>query len=299
MASITVVDGIDISALRLFLAAIELGSVSKAANRMRVSQPSATAKLHKLERQLGTSLLERAPTGSIPTADGARLAPACAEAIGAVTALVDRADAVRSERNRLAVAATRHVADHFLPGWIIRASIVDVQIELDELDTLRVARAVRSGEATVGFTEGPLAPLGLRSHVVATERIVPVVGRSHPWYRRRTAVTPGELMATTLILGRPGSGIRDVVESVFAEHELGGVGEHVDVANASAARLAAVNGAGAAFLPECWVRDHLATGDLFAVPIRDLLIEQPVRVVWRGARPTTESARRLVDALTG
>ncbi len=108
---------------------------------MQVSQPSATTKLHKLERQLGTTLLERTPTGSIPTDDGVRLAPACAEALGAVTALVDRAEAVRSERNRLALAATRHVADHFLPGWIMSASVADVQIDLDELDTLRVARA--------------------------------------------------------------------------------------------------------------------------------------------------------------
>ncbi len=157
---------------------------------------------------------------------------------------------------------------------------------------------MRSGEATIGFTEGPLAPVGLRSQVVASERVVPVVGPTHPWHGRRTAVAPAELMAMTLILVQPGSGTRDVVESVFAEHEWGGVGEHLDVANASAARLAALNGAGVAFLPQCWVRDHLASSDLFAVPIRDVVIEQPVRVVWRGAKPATEAARRLIAGLT-
>lgn len=295
MTTITVADGIDVSALRLLLAAIELGSVSKAAARMRVSQPSATAKLQKLERQLGAALLERTPTGSVPTVEGARLAPACAEALSAVTALVERAEAVRSEREVLTVAATRHVADHYLPGWILNASIDEVQVELDEADTLQVARAVRAGEATIGFAEGPQAPLGLRSHVVARERVVPVVGRSHPWHGRRATVSAAELVATTLILVQPGSGTRDVVESVFAEHKWGGVGEHLDVANATASRLSALNGAGIAFLPECWIRDLLDSADLYAVPIRGLTIEQPIRVVWRGVRPATQAAQRLVD----
>lgn len=292
MASIAVVDGTDVAALRLFLAAAELGSVSKAAARMQMTQPSATAKLQKLERQLGTTLLERTPTGSVVTDDGQRLAVACADVVAAATALADRAEALGAERDRLTVAATRHVADHFLPGWVAGARLSGVQVVLLELDTLRVAQAVRAGEATVGFTEGPHPPLGLRSEVVATERLVPVVGRGHPWYGRRSAIGHPELVATTLVLGQPGSGSRDVVEATFALHGQGGVGEHLAVPSVTAARLAALSDAGVAFLPGCRVHADLASGDLFALPVRDLEIEQPVRVVWRGPRP------RFVETLT-
>lgn len=298
MASIAVVDGTDVAALRLFLAAVELGSVSKAAARMQMTQPSATAKLQKLERQLGTTLLERTPTGSLATSEGQRLAAACADVVAAATALVDRAEALGAERDRLTVAATRHIADHFLPGWVASAGGSGVQLALIELDTLRVAQAVRAGDATIGFTEGPHPPLGLRSELVAAERLVPVVGRGHPWYGRRSAVSHGDLVATTLVLGHPGSGSRDVVEAAFALHGRGGVGEHIAVQSVTAARLAALNGSGVAFLPECRANGDLATGDLFALPVRELAIEQPVRVVWRGARPATRPARTFVDALT-
>lgn len=296
MASIGVVDGIDPSALRLFLAAIELGSVSKAAARMQVSQPSATAKLQKLERQLGVALLERTPTGSTLTDAGSRLAPVCGEALAAVTALVDRAESIRTEADRLAIAATRHVADHFLPGWL--APLAGHRVSVIELDTLRVARAVRSGEVAIGFTEGPAAPIGLRSHVVAVEAVLAVVGRGHPWYGRRSTVAADELVATTTIWSRPGSGTRDVVAAAFTEHGLGASGEVVEVANASAARLAAMTGSGVAFLPACWVAPHLASGALAALPIREPRIELPIRIVWRGTRPTSRLARRLVDELT-
>lgn len=285
MASIAVVDGTDVAALRLFLAAVELGSVSKAAARMQMTQPSATAKLQKLERQLGTTLLERTPTGSVVTDDGQRLAVACADVVAAATALVDRAEALGAERDRLTVAATRHVADHFLPGWVAGARLSGAQVVLLELDTLRVAQAVRAGDATVGFTEGPHPPLGLRAELVATERLVPVVGRDHPWYRRRSAVTHAELVTTTLVLIQPGSGSRDVVEAAFALRGQGGIGEHVDVVNVTAARLAALSAAGVAFLPECRVARDLASGDLFELTMSEFAIDQPVRVVWRGPRP--------------
>lgn len=296
MATIGVVDGIDPSSLRLFLATVELGSVSKAASRMRVAQPSATAKLQKLERQLGVALLERTPTGSVPTEAGSRLLPACGEALAAVTALVDRAESVRTEADQLTIGATRHVADHFLPGWL--APLAGHRVSVLELDTLRTSQAVRSGDAAIGFTEGPAAPLGLRSHVVAAEEVLPVVGRGHPWYGRRTTVTADELVTATTISSRPGSGTRDVVAAAFTEHGLGASGGIVEVANASAARLAAMTGSGVAFLPACWVAPHLATGVLTALPVREPRIELPIRVVWRGARPTSQLARRLVDELT-
>jgi DNA-binding transcriptional LysR family regulator len=295
MTTITVVDGIDPGALRLFLAAVELGSVSKAAARMRVAQPSATAKLHKLERQLGVTLLERTPTGSSPTDAGARLIPACDHALAAVTELVDRAESIRSAADQLEIASTRHIADHFLPGWL--ATLAGVRVAVTELDTLGVARSVRNGEAQIGFTEGPAAPIGLRSHVVAVERVVAVVGRGHHWYGRRSTVTPGELVTATTIWSRPGSGTRDVVVAAFSEHGLGSSGEVIEVANASAARLAAMTGSGVAFLPECWVAPHLASGTLAPLPVREPVIELPVRVVWRGSRPTSAAARRLLADL--
>ena len=87
------------------------------------------------------------------------------------------------------MTATRHVADHFLPGWVAAAGLDTVRLDFTEGDTLTVAQTVRAGEAAVGFTEGPGAPLGLRSEVVASEEVVPVVGPPHRWFGRRRPVT--------------------------------------------------------------------------------------------------------------
>jgi DNA-binding transcriptional LysR family regulator len=297
MASITVVDGIDPSSLRLFLAVVDLGSLSKAATRHGLAQPSATSRIQKLERQLGVQLLDRSPTGSVATAAGVRLAPAVGEVLDAIVAMVDRADELRQEQTRLVIAATRHVAEHLLTGWIAAAELDDVRLDLAEADTFTVAQLVRSGEAVLGFTDGPAAPIGLRSELVVEEEVVPVVGRSHRWYGRRRRVTGQDLTATTVVLEERGSGTLDVVERALADHDLGAVGERIEVAGPAAAELAAVGGAGVAFLPRRQVEDALAIGDLHEVGVRDVTITQPIRVVWRGASPSGRTARRIVASL--
>lgn len=56
-------------------AAVRLGSVSKAAKAVHLTQPAATQAIAKLEAQLGTTLFERRATGMEPTDAARRLAP--------------------------------------------------------------------------------------------------------------------------------------------------------------------------------------------------------------------------------
>ncbi len=299
MASMASVDGLDLSAIRLFLTVAELGSLSKAAARHGITQPSATAKLQKLERALGVQLLERGPAGSVVTDAGARLTGSCGELLGSAGALLDRAGATRAEADRLVVAATRHVAEHFLPLWVTRfdGGAEALSVEVREGDTLGVATAVRAGEATIGFTDGPAAPLGLRSTVVAEEELVAVVAATHPWARRRRGVTLAELSTARLVTTRRGSGTLDVVEHTMASAGVGLGDDRLEVDGWAAVHVAVLAGGGIGFLARCRVEADLAAGRVAVVPVRGIRIVQPVRLVWRGSRPSSGAPRRFVDAV--
>lgn len=60
--------------LRMVLAVAEEGSFTRAAERLRVAQPSLSAAVARLERRLGGPLFVRGPRGASPTAAGAVLA---------------------------------------------------------------------------------------------------------------------------------------------------------------------------------------------------------------------------------
>ncbi len=230
-----VVDALDVSALRLFLAVVELGSVSKAAMRHGLAQPSATAKLQKLERQLGVQLLDRGPSGSVATAAGVRLAPACAELVGRRRR---RSIARGDELSRRAAAARRSPPPATSPTTSSRAGSAAPALagRARRSDRGRhpapSPRPCAPARPTLGFTDGPAAPLGLRSELVATEEIVAVVGRRHPWFDRRRAVSgrdAGRRRRSSLAAPRLGHARRDRARR-SPPHGLSAHGDRIEVA---------------------------------------------------------------------
>src|SRR5512140_3175226 len=61
--------------LEYFAAVSEAGSITRAAERLFVSQPSLSQQISALEQELGGALLERLPRGVRLTAAGQRLLP--------------------------------------------------------------------------------------------------------------------------------------------------------------------------------------------------------------------------------
>ena len=63
----------DLRQLRYFIAIVEAGSVSRAAERLRVAQPALSQHVRAMEAALGLPLLIRNPRGVLPTEAGLRL----------------------------------------------------------------------------------------------------------------------------------------------------------------------------------------------------------------------------------
>lgn len=64
------VDDFDIRHLRYFLAVVRAGSISAAAQELRISQPSLSQQIRRLERRVGTALFSRNPRGVELTGGG-------------------------------------------------------------------------------------------------------------------------------------------------------------------------------------------------------------------------------------
>ncbi|MEV5876383.1 LysR family transcriptional regulator [Streptomyces sp. NPDC052101] len=120
---------VDTRLLRSFLAVAEEGSLTRAAERVFVSQPALTKQIRQLETQLGVRLFDRSRAGMAPTDAGrelARRAPAvlaawddalrATKATGRQAARVLRVGFVASAANE----ATREIVAEFArrrPGW--------------------------------------------------------------------------------------------------------------------------------------------------------------------------------------
>src|SRR5690348_18262539 len=83
--------------LRSFAAVAELGHLTRAAERLHVSQPAVSAQIKALEDELSVVLFERGAAGMALTAGGRQLLPEAERVVAAAQSLRSQALALRGE----------------------------------------------------------------------------------------------------------------------------------------------------------------------------------------------------------
>ena len=123
----------DLRHLRTFVTVVELGTVSKAAERLRVAQPALSRQLVSLEQELGLNLFDRVGRRLVLTTAGEELLCDCRGLLSQATAIGERAQLLRlGDTGVLRVAASpqfiESVIAHFLSSYAERYPNVQVQI---------------------------------------------------------------------------------------------------------------------------------------------------------------------------
>lgn len=291
----------DVESLRLLVLVGELGSLGRAAARLRIAQPSASKRLATLERRLGLVLVDRTRRGSVLTPAGLVVSGWARRVLDELDALVTGADALRAKRDaELRVAASMTVAEYLAPVWIgeLRRVEPTLYVALQVTNSERVTELVRAGEVDVGFVESPGTPSGLAARKVATDRLLVVVAPGHPWARRRRPLHAAELAATPLVVREHGSGTRDTVERALAEIGVTLAVPLVELGSTTAVRGAVMAGTGPAVISELAVATELAEGRLVTVDVADVTFRRTLRAVWPGGRKLVGPAAALLSLAT-
>ncbi|MGA8112170.1 MAG: LysR family transcriptional regulator [Actinocatenispora sp.] len=291
----------DLASLRLFVDTVTLGSLSGAARRQRITQPSASEAMRRLERRLGLDLLIRGPRGSRPTPEGARLAELAGRVLAELDTFAEEARALRAAGSRhVRVAASYTNAEHLLPPVIARYRALrpDVVVSLVVVNSDEVVARVHARTADLGFVEDPGPHPDLGAATIGTDELTVVVAAGHPWAGRSTALPAGTLTSTPLLLRERGSGTRASFELAAARAGLT-VAEPLGVMSSTAALKTAVRaGLGATVVSRLSVVDELAAGDLRVVPVEGLDLHRDLRALWHPAhrRELTGDFLRTVTA---
>jgi DNA-binding transcriptional LysR family regulator len=286
----------DIISLDLLVSVGELGSINAAAEAHGVTQPAASMRIRFLERVLGLRLLERKRSGSVLTAEGMAAVEWANPVLADTRALLAGASALRAQgRSHLRLAASMTVAEYLVPAWLrqLAESRPEVTVALQMGNTSRVGQLVASGEADVGFIEGERPPGRLHACDVLSDELLVVVGKHHPWTRRRRPLSATELAKTPLLMREVGSGTREVLAAELARHGLEPRAS-MELGSTTAIKAAAIAGSGPAVLSSLAVATELHSGQLVAVACPELRLDRTIRAIWPPRRPLTGAANHLV-----
>jgi DNA-binding transcriptional LysR family regulator len=304
----------ELTALEALVTVARTGSLNTAAAELGRTQQAVSSRVAALEAQTGVALVVRTTRGSVLTPAGVVVVEWAATLLDQAARLDAGLATLRHDRSvRLRVAASQTIAERLLPRWLVDFIAETEAVETGSAHTeLRVGNSgtvagwVRTGAAEVGFVEGPQAPRGCRSRVIARDELVLVVASRHRWSSRHAPVTAEELAGTALVTREPGSGTRQALESALASALAAGastdratvvepVAPAAQLSTTAAVRTAVLAGAGPAVLSALVVAEDLAVGRLRAVPLAGLDLRRSLRAIWLGGRtPPAGGVRRLV-----
>ncbi len=289
---------ITLTQLRSFLAVVRSGSVTSAAEELVVTQPSISAAVRALTRELGTSLLERDGRGVRPTAAGRAFAPYATDIIG----LLERGrraaiEASGQAESGLRIAAVTTAAESFVPlllkRYAERNHDVDLTLAVGNRD--RVLELLLRREADIAFVGRP--PSGGREGRIKTQAVRPnelvLAAAPDEPLTKKPSVTAAELNGSRWLLREQGSGTRTANEDYIAANGL--TVRTLTLGSNGAIKQAVRSGLGISFLARDSVAGELESGALAVIPVTNVPPGRPWHVMRSAVGPSPATVSDFFD----
>ena len=256
--------------LRIFLEVARLEHVTRAAQRLNMTQSAVSAAITALETRHGVALFDRVGRSIALNGVGRRFMKEAqtvlASARAAEAALADLSGLMHGE---ISIMASQTVGGHWLPARLVAFRQIWPGIRLDMRigNTAEVSEAVAEGRAELGLIEWPSPRRGLTMRPLAQDEMIVAVAPSHPWAERQQPV--GNLAESVWVVREPGSGTRLAFEEMIAREGLGVA--DLEIALTLPGNMAVIGavaaGLGATLVSRSAVEASLAAGLLRQAPI--------------------------------
>ena len=289
---------LDLTSLQVFVAACELGSIGRAAEREFIAASAISKRLSDLEAAVGTPLLYRRPRG-------VELTPAGDTFLHHARSVLFSLDRMQGELSEFALGVRGHVRIHanlsaimqFLPDDLAGFTALHPQVKLDleEHVSSEVVRAVRDGDADIGICNAPGTINDLESRRYRQDRLVVAVPRGHP-----LAGSDAVWYADTLDhdqIGLHGNSALELAMRRAAAAAGKEIRLRIRVTGLDALCRMVHNRLGIGLLPDRAFELLRGVGDLQAVPLRDDWAVREIDLLARDFASLPVTARLLVEHL--
>jgi len=278
--------------LRYFETTCRLGSLSRAAEELHVSQPSVSMAIRELEREFGVSLIARRYQGFALTDEGVILREMAESLLRHADHLSSRMQELGQRRRPVRLGVPPMIGTALLPALYrqLTARYPDLLLATEEFGTKTLIHDLRENVLDLAFVSHN-APLSSEFDVVpvTTMEVVWCTLPEHPLAKER-AVSMEQLEAEPLVFFQSSFSLR---ESVMQQFEAAGIVPNV---LHSTEQLSTV---------ESLIRSGTASGfllrpladsipDLAAVPLMPPLSVQ-VSLVWKRSQKPFRDMLRLIE----
>jgi DNA-binding transcriptional LysR family regulator len=213
---------VTLNQLQSFLAVAREGSVSAAADKLYVTQPSISAAVSALSRELGVDLTERVGRGVGLTAAGDAFRPYAADVLGLIEQGKKAArEAADQSMRSLRIVAVATAAEYVVPS-ILRSFAVahpEINLTLEVANRAELFDRVLEHEVDVAIAGRPPDDERIAGKAFLENEIALIAAPGDELAHGR-AVKPDELANRVWLMRESGSGTRLLVSEFLADHDL-------------------------------------------------------------------------------
>jgi DNA-binding transcriptional LysR family regulator len=155
--NVSAFNAMDLTQLRTFVAVVQEGHLTRAAERLHISQPTASNHIKALEGNLGVQLFVRTTRGLEPTPAGVRLAESAGRVLGSTMELVSLARELQANpAGRLSLGTLADPMTNRLPALVswLREHHPMLELNIETRSSLATKQGLRAGELDAGFFVG-------------------------------------------------------------------------------------------------------------------------------------------------
>ncbi len=287
--------------LQTFLAVVEAGNYSAAAERLHMSQPAVSQHIRALEEQLdNVRLFRRVGQQMRLTHAGEELAVSARELLALSMRVEESIRALRGQiSGRVVLGCTPSSGERLLPPLLAsfrtRFPAIGITVMLAPLETLLDWLAIQ--QVQILIVEEQQRRRGWESQLLGAERLALLAPRGHPLLQQEQ-VPPGMLRGQPLILPRAGTPLRRVIEDGLRRRGVGAADITVALeTDAIGLMIQAVrDGIGLAFIPQLRLPRGRESG---VVDLAGMNLQQDWYVLRSRERGAPRAVQELYAFITG
>ena len=293
----------DLRQLEIFVKVAELGSFSRAAEALYLTQPTVSEHIRTLEEELAVRLLDRLSRGAAVT-KGGQLLLSYAQRMLALSREARQA----MDRFQGRMSGDLHVGASTIPGEYVLPTLIgrfkekypDISITLLIGDSQTVVDWVSAGRAELGVVGARLSQRGVEYKELMPDEVVVVVPASHTWHGRKQ-ISLDELRREPLLIRERGSGTRAALEATLAEAglDLGAFRIVGEMGSTQAIKQAVKAGVGVSVVSKRAVEEECKVGLCWCLRVKDLKVMRAFHLAThkeRSRSPLAEAFRVFLEA---
>ena len=259
----------EIGHLEAFLMVVQHHSFSRAAESLGLTQPSLSARIISLERELGEILFHRLGRGVRLTDSGRALLPFVERSMATLQSARETLAAIHSASSgKLYIGAARAVSAYVLPGILetFRERHPGIEMVIRTGRSSHVLEMVLSEEVQIGMTRAMVHPEIISTYLY-DEQVVLVTHPEHP-FTQMGAASIYDVATEPLILYDKESTYFQLITRVCREAGIVPT-VHMDLDSIEATKRMIERGLGISFLPVNSLHRELALGTLAQVRLQE------------------------------